>query len=133
VHALDHADALGELEQLRLGERLGGVEAALPLPDERWVQAFLDRRPDREGRREVVAVDDEVGPVADGHLVDLLEEMVGRVAGEDVGEPRLDTDADEREQALLPPALVRRELLVAQAHARPESVIAMSRYAQPYS
>src|SRR2546423_2472976 len=59
VDALDHADSLGELEQLRLGERLGGVEAALLLPDQRRVEALLDRRPDREGRREVVALDDE--------------------------------------------------------------------------
>src|SRR6185436_4938411 len=51
VDALDHADPLRELEQLRLGERLGRVEAALLLPDQRRVQALLDRRPDREGRR----------------------------------------------------------------------------------
>ena len=112
VDALDHADAVRELEQLRLGERLGRVEAAFLLPDQRRVQALLDRRPDREGRREVVALDDEVGAVAHAHLVDLVEEVVGGVAGEDVGEPRLDADAREREQPALLPALVHVELVL---------------------
>ena len=118
VDAFDLADPVGELEQLRLGKRLGRIEAALLLPDQRGIQTLLDRRPDREGRGEVVALDDEVGPVAHGHLVDLVEEMVGGVAGEDVGEPGLDTDAGEREQAALVPALVPVELLLAQQHVR---------------
>jgi hypothetical protein len=112
VDALDHADPLRELEQLGLGERLGRVEAALLLPDQRRVQALLDRRPDREGRSEVVALDDEVGAVAHCHLVDLGEEVVGGVAGEDVGEPGLDPDPRQREQAALPPALVHVELVL---------------------
>ena len=112
VDALDHADPLRELEQLRLRERLGRVEAALLLPDQRRVQALLDRRPDREGRSEVVALDDEVGAVAHPHLVDLVEEVVGGIAGEDVGEARLDADPREREQAALPPALVHVELVL---------------------
>jgi len=118
VDALDHADPIGELEQLRLGEGLGGVEAALLLPDQRRVQAFLDRRPDGEGRCEVVALDDEVGAVAHGDLVDLGEEVVGRVAGEDVGEPRLDADAGQSEQPAFAPALVLVELLLSQQDVR---------------
>ena len=117
VHALDLADALGELEQLRFGKRLGRVEAALLLPDQRRIQALLDRRPDGEGRREVVALDDEVGAVPHRYLVDLVEEVVGGVAREDVGEPRLDADAGEREQAALAPALVLVELLLTEQHA----------------
>ena len=35
-------------------------EAAVALPDQRRVQALLDRRPDRERRREVIALDHEV-------------------------------------------------------------------------
>ena len=70
VDALDRADALGEVEHLGLAERLGGEPAAVLLPDDRRVQALLDRRPDRERRREVVAVDDEVGAVAHADLVD---------------------------------------------------------------
>ena len=50
----------GNVEHLRLAERLGGEPAAVPLPDHRRVQALLDRRPDRERRREVVALDHEV-------------------------------------------------------------------------
>ena len=112
VDALDHADPLRELEELRLGEGLGGVEAALLLPDERRVQALLDRRPDREGRREIVALDDEVGAVAHPHLVDLVEQVVCCIAGKDIGEARLDSDPGEREQAALLPALVRVELFL---------------------
>jgi hypothetical protein len=48
VDALDRADALGEVEDLRLAERRGRVEAPLLLPDERRVEALLDRRPDGE-------------------------------------------------------------------------------------
>ena len=62
-------------------------------------EALLDRRPDGEGRRELVALDDDVRAVADAGLVDLREQVVGRVAGEDVREAGLDADADEREQA----------------------------------
>ncbi len=137
VDALDHADPLRELEQLGLRERLGGVEAALALPDQRRVEALLDRRPDREGRREVVALDDEVGAVAHPDLVDLVEELVGCIAGEDVGEPGLDADAEQREQPALLPALVHGELRRRPpsfgTSGAPESVIAMSRYVQPRS
>ena len=53
--------------------------------------------------REGVAVDDEVGAVAHAALVDRAEQLVGGVAGEHVGQPGLDADADESEQpALLP-------------------------------
>ena len=81
----------------------------------RRVEALLDRRPDRERRRELVALDHEVGAVAHADLVDLGEQVVGRVAGEDVREARLDADPDEREQARAsqPGA---RELLVAELH-----------------
>ena len=103
VDALDRADAGRELEQLGLGERRGRVPAALALPDQRRVQALLDRRPDRERGRERVAVDREVGAVAHADLVDALEQVVGGVAGEDVGEPRLDADPAEREPARAPP------------------------------
>ena len=63
-------------------ERRGGEPAAIALPDDRRVQALLDRRPDRERGREVVALDDEVGAVAHADLVDLGEQLVGGVAGE---------------------------------------------------
>ena len=95
-------------------ERLGRVPAALALPDQRRVEALLDRRPDREGRRELVALDDEVGAVAHADLVDLGEQVVGGVAGEDVREAGLDADPDEREQAGVGPALVLVELLLAE-------------------
>ena len=73
-------------------------EPAVALPHERRVEALLDRRPDRERRREVVAVDHEVGAVAHADLVDLGEQVVGGVAGEDVGEAGLHAHAHEREQ-----------------------------------
>ncbi len=114
VDALHLADPLGEGEHLGLAERLGGVPAALELVDDRRVEALLDRRPDRERRCEVVAVDDEVGAVTDADLVDLAEQFVGGVAGRDVGEPGLDTHADERHQAAVLPRRVFGELTVAE-------------------
>ena len=81
VDALDRADALGEVEHLGLAERRRRVPAAVRLPDDRRVEALLDRRPDRERRREVVAVDDEVRAVADADLVDLAEQVVRRRSG----------------------------------------------------
>ena len=52
VDALDRADALGEVEDLRLAERRGGEPAAVLLPHDRRVEALLDRGPHRERRRE---------------------------------------------------------------------------------
>ena len=53
----------------------------------------------REGGGEVVAGHDQVGAVADADLVDVVEEVVGGVAGEDVGEPGLDAHAHQRQPA----------------------------------
>ena len=85
---------------------------------DRRVEALLDRRPDRERRREVVAVDDEVRAVPDPDLVDRREELVGGVPREDVRRTRLDPDPDEREQALLLPRRGAIELVVAELDAR---------------
>ena len=117
VDAAERADALGEREHLRLAERLGGEPAPLPLVDDRRVEALLDRRPDRERRREVVAVDHQVGAVAHADLVDPAEQVVGGVAGGDVGEPGLDAHAHERQLAALGPPGRVRELGVAEHHA----------------
>ena len=81
VHALDRADPLREVEHLGLGERLGRVPAPVALPDHRRVEALLDRRPDREGGREVVALDLEIRAVADPDRVDLGEELVAARSG----------------------------------------------------
>ena len=97
VHAFDRADPLREVEDLWLGEGLRRVPAALALPDEWRIQTLLDRRPDRERRGEGVALDDEVCPVANTDLVDRRKQVIGRVAGEDVGEARFDADPEERE------------------------------------
>ncbi len=117
VDALDRPDPLREVEDLGLGERRGREPATVALPDHGRVEALLDRRPDGEGRGEVVAVDDEARAVANPDLVDLGEELVRRVAGEDVGRARLDPDADECEQALLLPGRRALELVVAELDA----------------
>src|SRR5471030_1007405 len=52
VDALDLADALREVEDLRLAERRSGEPAHAFLPDHRWVETLLDGGPDREARRE---------------------------------------------------------------------------------
>src|SRR5215207_9781145 len=114
VDALDFADGLGEDEALGLGERLRRVPAAIALPHQRRVQALLDGRPDRERRREGVALDDQVGAVAHADLVDLGEKTVGGVTREDVREARLDPDAHERQEPRLLPLGRGRELGVAE-------------------
>src|SRR5436190_4954810 len=57
VDAFDRADSLRKVEDLGLRERLRRIKAAVALPDQRRIEALLDRRPDREGRRERVALD----------------------------------------------------------------------------
>ena len=91
--------------------------AAFLLPDHGRVQALLDRRPDGEGGSEVVALDGEVRAVADPDLVDLGEELVRRVACEDVRSAGLDADADEREETLVRPGGRSLELVVAELDA----------------
>ena len=72
VDALDRPDALGEVEDLRLAERLGGEPAAVLLPDRpagsgtprwssRWRTTARSRSPSTT----------QVGAVADADLVDL--------------------------------------------------------------
>ena len=95
----------------------GREPAALLLPDHGRVQALLDRRPDGEGGREVVALDDEVRAVADADLVDLREELVGRISGEDVSRAGLDADSDEREEPFVLPGGGALELVVAELDA----------------
>ena len=118
VHAFDRPDALGELEDLGLREGLGRVEAASALPHQGRVQALLDRRPDREGGGEVIALDDEIGAVAHADLAYAREQLVGGISSEDVGEARLDADPNECQQARAVPLLVARELAVAEHLAR---------------
>ncbi len=47
-------------------------------------------------------------------LVDVGEQVVGRVSGEDVGQPRLDSDAEQRQPSRVGPPLRLRELQVAE-------------------
>ena len=81
------------------------------------VQALLDRGPDREGRAELIAVDNEVGAVPDADLVYGAEKLVSGVASEHVGESWLDADAGQRQQATLFPFRGELELLVAELDA----------------
>ena len=117
VDALDRADPGREGEDLRLAERLGGVPAPVPLPDDRRVEALLDRGPDGEGGREVVALHHEVRAVPHADLVDLAEQRVGGVAREDIGQAGLDAHADQRQLAAGLPFGCGGELLVAQLDA----------------
>jgi hypothetical protein len=128
VHALDRADAVGEVEDLRLGEGRQGEEpplqltpGPLALPDHGRVEALLDDRPHREARREdlvaVVVADDQVGAVAGAELVDVVEQLVGGVAREHVGEARLDADAEQGQAVRRLPLAGPGELLVAELDA----------------
>ncbi len=110
VDALQLADALGEREQLGLGERLGREPAAVAFVDDRRIEALLDRRPDAERRGKGEALDHQVVAVAHADLVNRREQVVGRRSGRDIGEARLDTHADECEQPALGPGVAGREL-----------------------
>ena len=112
VDAFDRADAGREVEHLRLAERRRRVPAAVLLPDHWGVEALLDRGPDRERRGELVSVDGQVGAVPSAQLVDLGEELIGGVTGEDVGQPGLDAHADQCEPAGILPLSSLGELLV---------------------
>ena len=116
VDALDGADALGERELLRRAERLGRVPVPV-LPDDRGVQAFLDRRPDAEHRREREAGDLEVAAVSNMDLAHLVEIVLRGVGGEDVGQAGIHAHAAERELAARLPGIVESELLVAELQA----------------
>ena len=117
VDTLDGADAVGKVENLWLRERFGDEPAAVGLPDHRRVEALLDGGPDGERRREVVAVDGQIRPVARAELVDVGEQVIGGVAGEHVGKPWLDADPDQREPPGGAPLIVDSELLVAELDA----------------
>ena len=108
----------GNGERLRAAERLGRVPAAVRVPHDRRVEALLDRRPDAEHRGEGVAGDLEVAAVADVDLVDLVEQVLRGVRGEDVGQAGVHAHPQQRELAATPPRLVHGELLVAELHAR---------------
>ncbi len=114
VHALDRADAGRELEHLGLAEGLGREPAAVFFPDDRRIQAFLDRGPDGESGTEGVTVDDEVGAVPDSELVDRGEQVVRRIACEHVRQARLDSHADECQSATLLPLRSKLELFVSE-------------------
>ena len=114
VHALDRADPLREVEDLGLAERRRRVPATALLPDDRRVEALLDRRPDGERRGELVAVHGEVGAVPHARLVDLAEQLVLGIAGEDVRQAGLHPQAHQGQPARGLPLGRLRELPVAQ-------------------
>ena len=116
VDALHRADPLGEDERLGLAERRRGEPAPVALVDDRRVEALLDGGPDAEGGSEVVAGHGQVGAVAHADLVDPAEQLVGRVAGEDVGDAGLDAHAHQGQPARGLPLVGQGELVVAQLH-----------------
>ena len=116
VHALDRADALGEREGLGGAEGLGGMPVTVA-PDDRRIEALLDRGPDAEHRGKGEAGDLEIAAVADVDLVQLVEVMLRGVSGEDVGEAGVHAHADDGQLAARLPLPRHRELLVPELHA----------------
>jgi hypothetical protein len=100
----------------RSGSENGGKvkKASLLLPHQRGVEALLDRRPDGEHRRERNALDPQVAARPDVDVVDLVEQVLGRVRDEHLHETRTDADSEECEPVALAPRGIHRELLVTQ-------------------
>ena len=111
VDTFDRTDAVREFEHLGLAERRSGEPTPIPLVDHRRVQALLDRRPDREAGGEVVAGDGEIGAVADAEFLDLGEELISGVPGEDIGHAGFDSDADQGKSTRTLPVAGEFELL----------------------
>ena len=119
VHALNRPDALREREELRRAERLGRVpRAPVAIPNHGRVEAFLDGRPDREDRRERVALDAQVAAIPHMDLVDLVEQVLGGMGREDIGQARIHAHAQQRQASGAAPVLVPSELVVAKLHPR---------------
>ncbi len=95
-------------------ERGGGEPAALFLPDDWRVEALFDRRPDAECGCEPEPADRQVATVADTDFVDAAEEVITRVAGEHIGEPRLDAHPAQGQLSPLDPLRRHGELAVAE-------------------
>ena len=108
-----HGADLGEVEHLRLGEGRGREPLSV-FPNDGRIEALLDGCPDRKVGRELVTFDGDVRAVADADLLDLVEEMILRVAREHVRHARFHTTTDEGEQAFLLPIFGLVELVIAQ-------------------
>jgi hypothetical protein len=104
VDALQRADALWEREHLRLGEGFDGSPALLSLPDKRRVGAFLERVENGKGRRELRPLHGQCRPIADPDLVDLVEQVLRRVPGEDIRDARIHPHAQDGQQSSLLPS-----------------------------
>ena len=89
------------------------------LADDGRLRALLDRGPDAEAEADALGAGDlEVAAVTDADLLDLVEEVVGRVAREVVGHAGLDAEAGERVLADLLELGAERVLLVAELDVR---------------
>ena len=58
----------------------------------------------------------KVGAVTDTDLINLIEQVIGGITGEHIGQPRLNTHPHEREEAFVDPLGLGRELFVAEFH-----------------
>ena len=87
IHAFDRADSLRKRERLGCAERgRGDPVRTRAIPFDRRIETLLDGGPDREDRGKGVAGDVEVAAVPDVHLVDLVEQVLRGVPGEDIGQ-----------------------------------------------
>ena len=57
VDTFDRSDSFGEIKHLRFAKRWCREPTPVLLPDDRWIEAFFDRRPDAEaGRKNFIAL-----------------------------------------------------------------------------
>ena len=60
VDTFDGPNTFGEIENLKVREWFSGVPTNSLFPHQRWIETFFNRGPDREGRCEIVAINDQV-------------------------------------------------------------------------
>ncbi len=119
IDHIDGADPFRELERFMLREGLRGEPAFLLFPDDRRIQAFLNRGPDGKIGRKFVTVDGNVRAVADANFIDLVKEVILGITRKDISHTRLDAHAHQGKQTFLFPVFGFLELIVPQFDPRP--------------
>src|SRR5215208_7327017 len=96
------------------GEGFGGEPAFILFPNDRWIQAFLDGRPDRKTGGKVITVNADIRAITNANFLNFVKEIILSIACKDIRHTRLYTNPHQGEQAFLFPIVRFLELIIAQ-------------------